>query len=113
LEEREGYAKFWLATYAPEQFVYKLQDRLPSVQLSADQKKALAVLAEYFTQSRTGEEVHARLHELKSEIPISPKALFQAVYLVFLNRDSGPKAGWFLSSLAPVLVQQRLTEASK
>ena len=60
----------------------------------------------------TGEEIHARLHELKTEIPIAPKDLFVAIYKIFLNRDSGPKAGWFLSVLPPDFVQQRLKEAS-
>lgn len=110
--ERSRYAEAWLTTYAPEQFVYKLQDELPSVSLTDAQKKALATLAEYFTEERSGEEVHARLHELKTEIPIEPKELFSAIYLILLARTSGPKAGWFLSVLPRNFVIQRLREAS-
>ena len=33
LEERAEYAKFWLATYAPEEFRYELQKEMPSVEL--------------------------------------------------------------------------------
>ncbi len=113
LEERAGYAHFWLTTYAPEQFRFVLQETLPEVELSEDQKKALGILAEYFTEARTGEEIHARLHELKTEVPIQPKELFAALYKIFLNRDSGPKAGWFLSSIPRDFVEQRLREASK
>ena len=112
LEERARYAKFWLATYAPEEFKYELREEMPNVEISDVQKNALAALAEFFQSAeRTGEELHLRLHELKTEIPIQPKELFQAIYRIFLNRDSGPKAGWFLAGLPRDLVITRLSEA--
>jgi lysyl-tRNA synthetase class 1 len=114
LEERARYAKYWLATYAPEEFKYELQEELPDVELSEVQKNALAALADYLQGGeRSGEELHVRLHEMKTEIPISPKELFQAIYRIFMNRDSGPKAGWFLAGLPRDFVIERLTEAVK
>lgn len=113
LLERAEYAKFWLATYAPEQFKYELQHTMPVVELSDAQKKALRLLADFMEeQDRSGEAVHARLHDLKTEVPIAPKELFTAIYRVFLARDSGPKAGWFLSVLPRDMVVKRLREAS-
>ncbi|TSC64607.1 MAG: lysyl-tRNA synthetase [Parcubacteria group bacterium Gr01-1014_91] len=112
LAERARYAKFWLSSYAPEEFKYELQDEMPSVELSEVQKNALSTLADYFQSAEhTGEELHLRLHELKTEIPIQPKELFQAIYRIFLNRDSGPKAGWFLAGLPRDFVINRLAEA--
>ena len=74
LEERARYAKFWLSTYAPEEFKYELQEEMPSVKLSDVQKKALSVLADFFQSAgRSGEELHLRLHELKTEVRIQPK----------------------------------------
>lgn len=112
LVERAEYAKYWLITYAPAEFKYELQKEMPSVALSEAQKKALAAIADYLGSERSGEEIHLRLHELKSEIPISPKDLFQAIYRIFLNRDSGPKAGWFLAGLPRDLVRKRFAEAT-
>jgi lysyl-tRNA synthetase class 1 len=112
LGERAEYAKFWLSTYAPEDFKYALQNSMPEVELSGIQKKALAMLREYLSEARTGEEIHARLHALKEEAPIAPRELFQAVYRAFLARDSGPKAGWFLAGLPLPFVQKRLSEAA-
>jgi len=112
LEGRALYAKFWLATYAPEEFKYELQEEMPSTELSDVQKSALSALADFFQSAEhSGEELHARLHELKTEIPIQPKELFQAIYRIFLNRDSGPKAGWFLAGLPRDFVINRLSEA--
>ncbi len=111
LEERAVYAKFWLTTYAPERFRFVLQQTMPEVELSDTQKKALAMVADFMQTSHTGEEVHAYLHTLKTEVPIEPKELFTALYRIFLNRDSGPQAGWFISVLPLDFVQTRLKEA--
>jgi lysyl-tRNA synthetase class 1 len=113
LEERERYAKYWLATYAPETYKYALQERLPARELTDTQRKALARLAEYLEGgSRTGEELHTFLHQMKTSVPIAPQELFQAVYRIFLDRDSGPKAGWFLAGLSRDFVITRLREAT-
>lgn len=112
LSIRAEAAKYWLTTYAPEEYKYVLQDTLPQVELSEVQKKALAALLAYLTESsRSGDELHLRLHELKTEVPIAPTELFKALYRIFLNRDSGPKAGWFLASLPREFVLKRLAEA--
>jgi lysyl-tRNA synthetase class 1 len=112
LAERATYAKFWLATYAPEQYRYVLQETMPTVELSNAQKHALTLLKEYVSEPRTGEEIHARLHQLKTEAPIEPKELFAAIYQIFLARTSGPKAGWFLSVLPHDFLVKRLEEAT-
>jgi lysyl-tRNA synthetase class 1 len=116
LTERAEYAKRWLDAYAPEKFVFKLQDTLPeeAKNLSEVQKLALRALAE-FVQSKTempsGEDLHHKLHLLKEEVPITPVELFSTLYLLFLGKDHGPKAGWFLSVLPREFVLKRLSEA--
>jgi len=52
----------------------------------------------------TAEDIHAKLHELKE---------FKAVYLAFLGKDHGPKAGWFFASLPREFVLKRLAEATQ
>lgn len=113
LTERAAYASFWLKAYAPEEFKYELQQSMPAVELSDAQKKAMRALAEFLAEPKSGEEIHARLHELKTEVPISPKELFSAIYGIFLGRTSGPQAGWFLGSLPHEFVLTRLGEATK
>ena len=114
LEERASRARFWLATYAPEQYKYELQKSMPAVELSDIQKKALGELRTFMSDgSRSGEEVQAKLHALKDGVPIPAKELFQAIYRTFLNRDSGPNAGALLASLPRDFVLARLAEATR
>ncbi len=116
LEERAQYAKRWIEEYAPEKYVFKLQEVLPEAAkvLSLKQKEALREILRYIEgrQSYTGEDLHHELHEIKSRIDIEPSELFKAIYISFLGRESGPQAGWFLSGLDKDFVVTRLKEAS-
>ena len=114
LEERKQYALFWLHTYATDEHKFILQESVPAgLTLTSSQKAALGLLSEYMSEQRSGEDIHAVLHGLKTEVPIPPKELFSAIYKVFLNRDSGPKAGWFLSVLPQEYVHKMLIQASQ
>ena len=123
LKERAAYAKKWLEDYAPEKYVFKLQDKLPDdvKSFSAIQKKALNELLRYIESAPSttlgtkamplGEDLHHFLHGLKESVPIMPAELFSAIYLAFLGKPMGPKAGWFLSVLPKEFVEKRLQEA--
>ncbi len=116
LRERAEYAKRWLAEYAPKKFVFKLQNSLPEAaqNLSETQKKAIRTLFEFIKGTKTmpsGEDLHHFLHGLKESEPIAPAELFSAIYLSFLGKPMGPKAGWFLSVLPKEFVLKRLHEA--
>lgn len=113
LAERAEHAKFWLSTYAPDSYKYVLQEAMPAVTLSDIQKKAMGELHAFLSEGeKTGEELHEKLHLMKTAVPIEPKELFGAIYQIFLGRTSGPKAGWFLSVLPRDFALSRLKEAS-
>ncbi len=116
LAERALYARSWLSTCAPEKYVYKLQKNLPKavVDFSALQKRALQKVYEYVhaEDALIGKTLHERLHEIKQELGIEPKDFFRALYISFLDRDSGPQAGWFFSTLDKDFLEKRLLEAS-
>ncbi|MSR70850.1 lysine--tRNA ligase [Candidatus Kaiserbacteria bacterium] len=106
LAERALYAKRWLEEYAPEKYVFKLQDTLPAVEITNEQKTNLKQILEFLTANpeAAAEELHAKLHELKA---------FKEIYLAFLGKNNGPKAGWFLSVLPRDFVLARLREAAQ
>ena len=56
-----------------------------------------------------GELIHGSIHELvKAHEEFTPKDCFQAIYRLFLDKDFGPQAGWFLSALDKDFVVKRL-----
>lgn len=114
---REEYAKKWLANAAPEAFRFELQTELPAVarDISPEQKNALGNAAAAFDALTEwdGEAVHGALHGLKESSGLSPKDFFTPFYRAFLGKDSGPKLGWFLSTLDRTMVSERVREAAK
>jgi len=55
-----------------------------------------------------GKALHTFIHEVKEESGLSPKEFFSAIYTAFLGKESGPKVGWFLSTLEKDFVVKRL-----
>lgn len=117
LEERASYAKRWLESYAPEEYKYEIKKDLPeeAKDFSDIQKEALAEILKFVkeTDGLDGQAMHTRLHEIRKELNIEPKDFFSALYISFLGKGSGPKAGWFLSVLDREMLVSRLEEVVK
>ena len=114
LDERAHYAKNWLIEYAPEKYRFVLQETLPqsASELSPLQKSALKRIKELLEVTTTPEELHTAIHNLKTELGIAPQDLFSSIYIIFLDKKEGPKAGWFLATLDRAFALSRLEEAS-
>lgn len=114
IENRITTAKKWLESYAPESVKFTICDTMPELakSLSDVQKAYLAKLAEVISTKEkwTGEELHEKIHKVKTELDINPRDAFCAIYLAFLGKDSGPQAGWLLASLDQSFVIKRLKE---
>ena len=117
LEVREKYAEKWLSTYAPEDYKFEIQKDLPegAKNFSALQKNALAQVLEFMEreESLDGQKLHNQLHEIKTTLNIEPKEFFSAIYLSILGKESGPKAGWFLSVLPRDFLIKRFKEVTE
>ncbi|MBX2866923.1 lysine--tRNA ligase [Candidatus Kaiserbacteria bacterium] len=109
---RAKYARMWLDNYADEKFIFELQKELPkeTADLPEEQKKALSLLADAVEGMDVfdGQTLHEKIHEVKEATGLSPKEFFSAIYVVFLGKESGPKVGWFLSTLEKEFVTERL-----
>lgn len=114
LRRRIDDARRWLQSYAPDYYRYEIQSTLPPADLSPSQRAFLAALAEVVAGPGAwdGEDLHTRIHTLKTELGLAPKDAFGALYLAFLGKTSGPQAGWLLASLDREFVLRRLREAA-
>jgi lysyl-tRNA synthetase class 1 len=113
LDERIAAAQVWLDDYAPERARMRVQDALPeaAAALEPEQRAFLATLAED-TSSRTGDEWQTAIFQTATAGGLPAGKAFQALYLSFLGRPNGPRAGWLLASLDRAFVLGRLREAS-
>jgi lysyl-tRNA synthetase class 1 len=112
LRMRAMYAKKWLEQYAEDKFIFELQQSLPDVAITAEERAALTELADKIsvTDELSGEVLHQLIHDVKESSGLTPKVFFSAIYKLFLGKDSGPKVGWFLSSLEKDFVIKRLRQ---
>jgi lysyl-tRNA synthetase class 1 len=117
LAERLAAARAWLDSYAPESAVVRVhRDELPSeaTALGEDQRVflgGLAIAAER-EQPQGGDAWQTLLFRVSQEAGMSAGRAFGAVYLAFLGRTNGPRAGWLLASLDAPFVVGRLRAAA-
>ncbi len=112
IEKRVQYARRWLDKFAPEDVKFTLQESTPEVakNLSDLQKQALREIIEKLEPGLTAQDIHSRVYEVKEKLGLSPKELFEAIYLSLLGKAKGPRAGFFLASLEPEFVKKRFKE---
>ena len=116
LEERRRAARAWLAAYAPERSRLAVQrDGLPAAaaELDVEQRAYLAALTPALEGvDWSGEAVQAAIFAIAKEREFPAGRAFAALYLAFLGRSSGPRAGWLLAALDRDFVLGRVREAS-
>ncbi|HUP83396.1 MAG TPA: lysine--tRNA ligase [Candidatus Limnocylindria bacterium] len=116
--ERIAAAQLWLEEFAPDTARFVIAtDGLPAAAavLTADQKRYLGMLA---VTARTnspvnGEAWQGLIFETAKGNGFAPAQAFTALYLAFMGRTNGPRAGWLLASLDTAFVIGRLEEAAQ
>jgi len=100
----------WLKNWAPEDVKFELLPKPPSI-ISEKERQYLLTLAgkiEAAPADADGEWFHKTIYELKDTTGLAPKQLFSILYKVLIGKESGPRAGWFLSILPRDWLVQRL-----
>jgi len=127
LERRMTAASRWLEDFAPDDAKIAVQPTLPAVaaDLDAMDRAFLAALLERAKElasnpdgvagpavAADGDAWQAAIFETASEGGLKAGRAFRALYLAFLGRPNGPRAGWLLAKLEPTFVVGRLREAA-
>ncbi len=108
-------AKNWVKNFAPKELKFEILPEL-SEELKKKFKKEQKELAKRLYEKLssdpewTPEKIHNYIHELGKELKISPMEAFSTIYLGFLGKRRGPRAGYFLYSLDRDFVLKRLRE---
>ncbi|HEX4122503.1 MAG TPA: lysine--tRNA ligase, partial [Verrucomicrobiae bacterium] len=113
LQMRIRAAHYWVEHYATEEEKTRLQETLPprAETLTAPQRKFLHILAGILPKTAwEGDPLQAAIFTAARLTPVEQPSAFKALYRVLLDRENGPKAGNFLSFLAPDFVIRRCLE---
>ncbi|MBA3757593.1 lysine--tRNA ligase [Candidatus Saccharibacteria bacterium] len=96
------YIEAWLQKWAPEEIKFELIDDVDTASFSQEERSYLNKLSlkiEEASEDSNGEWFHKAIYELKDFSGLEPKQLFTAIYKATIGKESGPRAGWFLSIL--------------
>ena len=92
----------WLEKYAPEEVKFELRETVIDDEFTDVERKYLTDLAAKISDApdnADGAWFHAEIYSLKDTSGLQPKDLFNILYRALIGKDSGPRAGWFLSIL--------------
>jgi lysyl-tRNA synthetase class 1 len=117
LEERRAAVRGWLDAYAPQQARIQVRrEGLPpeAAALGEDQRAWLGALALAAGDAppRSGDAWQTLIFQVASAAALPAGRAFGAVYMAFLGRTNGPRAGWLLASLETGFVVARLRAAA-
>ncbi len=117
LDERLAAARGWLESYAPERARLDVRrDGLPAEAAALDgaQRAYLGALADAAEPAPpgSGDGWQTAIFATAGEAGLPAGRAFAALYLAFLGRINGPRAGWLLASLDPDFVIARLRAAA-
>jgi len=98
----------WLELYAPAEYKFSLSQKPPVVKVSDKEKKVLAEAQKTIEEGKEGQGLHNAIYESGKAAGLAPRETFRVFYRIFLNQDSGPKLGFFLSMLDRDFVLGRL-----
>ena len=115
LEERIKYAKVWLENYATEEYKFEMTEEIPGMarDLNLEQKKYLSEVIKLFNNEVDADSLQLALYNLAKEKKIQTKDAFSAIYIAFIGKAHGPRAGTLLVNFGKEKVIDRITNVMK
>jgi len=119
LHRRLELARVWLDRWAPDEAKFAVLPTAPDVSLSDGQRRYLLAIKDLIGKVHDADEMQNQLYEYAKKTGLvdgngkPSQQAFAAIYLAFLGRPNGPKAGWLLTSLDPEFVCKRLDEVGR
>jgi len=86
----------WVNLYAPEEFKFKVQEKV-AVKVTEKEAKALHLIAKKLkTQKFDEKSLYEKFYEISKELDLNSKDFFKAAYGVLLNKEKGPRLAPFV-----------------
>ncbi len=114
LQQRLEHVRYWLETFAPADVKFEIQQQLPQLSLTDEQKTFLTLFQQKIHHiSWTPDMIHNTIYELSEQQKIPVNICFKTLYQLLLNKEKGPRIGYFLSNLDVAFLDDRIREALK
>jgi len=107
----------WVKEFAPERAKFTLLEKLPEEIKQKLPENVREFLKKFLSKisdpsfSWDPTNIHTTIHNTAKECGLGHRDSFGAIYLIFLGKSEGPRAGYFLYSLGKEFVVQRINEA--
>ncbi len=108
VEKKIQLVERWVEEFCPPEMKFQVSPELPGVELPPVLKEFLQKLSKSLEKDVREKEVQDRIRKLSSELGISPKEAYRAVYLVLLGKDHGPRITTLMKSLDKNFLVKRL-----
>jgi lysyl-tRNA synthetase, class I len=103
IKEELKFIDAWLEKSAPEEVKFSVAQSVEQSEFNDSQKQFLSELAKEIAKApkdADGEWFHEAIYRVKEANELEPAEIFKTLYQALINKDSGPRAGWFLATLA-------------
>jgi lysyl-tRNA synthetase class 1 len=111
IKEELRFIDEWLRLRAPAEVKFELIERVSPDDFSDQEKAFLHALGDKVVAAPAdadGAYFHEAIYGLKDELDIAPQKMFSTLYRALIGKESGPRAGWFLSMLPRGWLAERL-----
>jgi lysyl-tRNA synthetase class 1 len=101
----------WLQKRAPDDVRFALRETVDKSEFTDTENRFMGRLADKISKApedADGDWFHKAIYEFKDGSGMEPRELFTTLYRAIIGKDSGPRAGWFLSILPRDWLVKRL-----
>lgn len=109
LKARVDCIKQWIQNYAPESVTFEIQKEKLEINFDSEQKKCISLLSEKMKEIEWNpESIHNSFYDLQEKNQIPAKKFFKIMYNILLDKDRGPRLGFFLATMDKEFIIERL-----
>jgi len=117
LIERMEKAHTWAREYAPDKYVYEVNEEVPQAVIDDLTDQQIQAMERITAELRdrefeTAKELDDRLFGIKDELDMETSAFFEAAYRCLLGRETGPRLSNFIMALGEERVADTLATVS-
>ncbi|MFQ6009679.1 MAG: lysine--tRNA ligase [Candidatus Aenigmatarchaeota archaeon] len=92
-------AKNWIDKYAPEEYKFTVNEKVPDVSLMDAQKSAVRELGARLEEAKDEAEMVNIFNELTKKHGLTTGEFFKACYLILLSKERGPRLAPFIMAI--------------